>query len=219
MSRPVSRIALGLAVAVGLLSACFIAGCGSGGPPRSTQPAVPATAPVSRAVTAATTAASAPAAGTPPVGTSPAATPPPTRPAVEHPPDPTPVATGAAIEPPAALLSGVGGAGEAPAGTLGTYTWGTRGTDAPWIVPSAGSGVAPGAPLAVAFEPSLIPQAWTARWAPVVNGVAGDVANATDGTGLPTLATPDRAGTWSLQLEARFGAARSATWYWRIELR
>ncbi|HEY3336149.1 MAG TPA: hypothetical protein VGK16_13035 [Candidatus Limnocylindrales bacterium] len=100
---------------------------------------------------------------------------------------------------------------------LGSFTWDTTGTDAPWIVPPDGSRAAAGARLRVAFEPAASAVSWTARWAPVTGSSAGDVASGLDGTGPVVIVAPDEAGTWSLQVEASFGPGRGATWYWRVE--
>jgi hypothetical protein len=110
-------------------------------------------------------------------------------------------------------------AGTPQPGALGTYTWGDAGTDAPWIVPTDSTVVRAGESLTVDLEPALAPATWTARWAPVAGGSAGDVASAAEGTGAPSFAAPDTAGPWSLQLEAHFGQGHSAAWYWRVEVR
>jgi hypothetical protein len=135
-------------------------------------------------------------------------------------PAPTPVPTPVNVlpQPPAALLAAEHRPGEPRAGALGSYTWGDNGSDAPWIVPSGGSEVRAGDPLSVSFDPAAAPVTWTARWAPVAGDGPGDVAASAEGSGPPVFGTPDRPGTWSLQLEAGFGNGRSAVWYWRIEV-
>ena len=76
----------------------------------------------------------------------------------------------------------------------------------------------PAGPLAVTFDPPVSASSWIARWAPVTGAGAGDVETFAEGSGPVTLVTPDVPGTWSLQVESRFGEGRSATWYWRVEL-
>lgn len=137
-------------------------------------------------------------------------------------PAPTPgVTTIPSIEagaPPAAMLAPVEG-GASGVGTLGGWTWGDAGDDAPWIVPPQAWPVTPGTALEVRFDPARIPESWAARWAPVVNASAGDPASSSEGDASIALRAPGDAGTWSLQVDARFGDGRQAAWYWRVEVR
>jgi len=121
--------------------------------------------------------------------------------------------------PPAAGLAGLADPADASLpGALGSYTWGEEGSDAPWIVPSSGGRGGIGAELSVSFEPAVAATTWVARWAPISADAAGDVASAAEGTGRVLFTGPAAAGSWSLQLEAAFGAGRNAVWYWRIEI-
>jgi hypothetical protein len=186
-------------------AAVFLAGCGSGGPPASAPAGSPAaSAPESSASPGATEA-------TVSATLVPSAT---LRASATATVDPAAFTT-----PPDALLAGAAATGGPAAGQLGTFTWGDEGSDAPWIVPSAGTVVEAGTAVDIAFEPPVAPESWTARWAPVADGAPGDVAAATDGTGPASVTTPGDTGTWSLQVEARFGEGHSAVWYWRIEVR
>jgi hypothetical protein len=103
-------------------------------------------------------------------------------------------------------------------GSLGSFSWDGLTSDGPWVVPSQGVDLPPGASLTVALEPAQVPASWTARWAPLASGQPGDVASADDGTGPMSFVAPGGAGPWGLQLEARFGEGRSAAWYWRVEV-
>ena len=195
MSRPVIAATVSGAcrpVVIAGLVAAVLAGCGTGGLPATAPPSVaPATATVAPVSTASPT----------PV-----------------PPTPIPALTALAsiTEPPGATLSGiVSGSGDA---TLGSFTWDGAGSDAPWIVPRDASRVAPGAALGVAFTPEASPADWTARWAPVTDAGAGDVASGVDGVGPVAIVAPGEAGAWSLQLGASFGQGRTGTWYWRLEV-
>lgn len=187
-----------------LASAAVLGGCAGLGPPATTSSANPPS-PVTDGASPSAPAGS-PAASAPPTAAAATAS------------GPTPVPVGNAAAPPTAGLSG--GTGTAPAtdGQLGTFTWGDQGSDAPWIVPSTGTTATAGAELAVSFDPPLEPASWTVRWAPIVNGVAGDVASATDGTAPVVVAAPGASGAWSLQLEARFDQGHSAVWYWRVDV-
>jgi hypothetical protein len=121
--------------------------------------------------------------------------------------------------PPVATLTGLDApAGGALPGSLGSWTWGDAGDDAPWIVPSDGGTTRVGAGLAVALDPGARPSSWVARWAPVDGGTAGDALETAEGTGPVRLDAPARAGAWSLQLDARFGPGAGATWYWLVEV-
>lgn len=188
--KPASRSATLRLVGAALVLAAAGVGCGTGGLPASSPPAATRDSPPS-----------------PPAAQSPAPS--------SVAPTPVPV-TATPAGPPSATLSGTA-TGPSP-GTLGSYTWADSGTDAPWIVPRDGSGASPGSRLEVAFEPAATPASWTARWAPVAGSSAGDVARGVDGTGRVAITAPAEAGTWSLQLEASFGQARGATWYWRLEV-
>jgi hypothetical protein len=120
--------------------------------------------------------------------------------------------------PPAAYLQGTGLGDPGAAGAQGSFTWNGAGSDAPWIVHP--EPVARGAgPWNVALVPRLPVGRWSARWAPVRDGVAGDPEAGTRGTG-PSIVVqaPGLPGTWSLQVQASFGQGREAAWYWTIHV-
>jgi hypothetical protein len=115
------------------------------------------------------------------------------------------------------MLSGPSGGGAA--GDLGTFAWDGMSSDAPWLPGEDSGSVRRGDPFALAFVPPREPGSWQARWARLVGGqpqvpIDGG-AGAGDRIGI---AAPDEAGSWSLQLFARFGEGRDAAWYWRVEV-
>ncbi len=122
-------------------------------------------------------------------------------------------------EPPTGSLAGLAGlaAGTSAAGRLGSYTWAGGGTDAPWIVAPESLEAAPGAPLTASFG-SLVPETWTAAWARVADGLAGDPTGGSAGSGIVTVGVPSAAGDWSLSVTAWFGQGANATYYWRIRV-
>lgn len=166
------------------------AACGTAGPPAATTPDVAGTPVVTPAITPAITPVASPSAD------SPATT------------DATP---------PAAML--VGPTGAAAPGVLGTFSWDGLVSDSPWIVGASAGGVRATDRLAVTLPPNAAPAAWQARWAPVTGGQAGTPVDGGSGGEAPIRVSPPvTAGAWSLQLTARFGVGRSATWYWRVEV-
>lgn len=191
------------ALAAGLSAAALVSACVAGGLPAATSdPAgVGSTAP---AVTPATT----PAASAEPVSvTSPAPGP------TEATGGPGPALAGS---PPTAVLEPP--VGDGVPGALGGYTWAGAGSDAPWLVPPADHAVRASGPYRVTFDPALVPEAWTARWAPLDGGQAGDPAGFAQGGGLPiAIEGPARPGSWSLQVDARFAGGGRAAWYWRLD--
>ena len=119
--------------------------------------------------------------------------------------------------PPVASLEG-GTAGIVP-GELGTFLWDGLGSDAPWIVPPGIVPAAAGAPLAVTLDPALAPRRWTARWARVLAGSAGDSATVITGDDAAIeVATPAARGSWGLQVEITFAEGRRAAWYWSLSV-
>jgi hypothetical protein len=117
--------------------------------------------------------------------------------------------------PPAARLL-VAGA-EPVDGSMGTFTWGEGGSTSPEFLPAAGPVLAPGTRMSVAFEPGLVPQAWTVRWLPVADGEPGrEEVSLEQGVGMPEATVMAAPGPWCLAVTARFGPGREATWYWRI---
>jgi hypothetical protein len=180
-----------------LLAAIVLSGCTAGGLP--TSPTGSSGAPVTSPSAAPAASSSSPssAAASPSVAPM------------------TPATTSDA--PPAASLAWL--PGPATPGELGGYTWGGGGSDAPWVVPPADRAVHARGPYTVAFTPPLEVAGWKAAWAPVTDGGAGTPAGSASGTGAPiVVAGPDRAGTWSLQVDVQFAAGGRAAWYWRVEL-
>jgi hypothetical protein len=135
---------------------------------------------------------------------------------------PTPVPTGAIVipdAPPEVTLAPAGSAdAEAVTGDLGTFSWNGLVSDAPWVVGRASVNASAGDVLEARLAAQPPVTSWTARWARVVNGVAGDVEGAAEGVDLPILVTAPAAGSWTLQVELRMGTSGSATWYWRVEV-
>jgi hypothetical protein len=110
--------------------------------------------------------------------------------------------------------------GAAPApGMLGSYTWLGAGSDSPWIVPPTERAVRTAGPFTVTLQPGGPPiSAWTARWAPILNGAAGASAASTTGNGSPIVVTgPPRRGTWGLLVDVQFGEGHRAAFSWRLE--
>ncbi len=201
-SVPVPRVLrrCGSVPCLGLLVAVLAAGCAAGGLPVTSPPTV---APASPTTTA-------------PVSTPlPAITP---VPAVSPAPPATTTPAPAEIAgPPAAALTPVGA--DAVAGQLGSFLWQGTGSDAPWLVPPAAQAVHDPGPYLVTFAPSILVDSWTARWAPIVDGPAGDVAGFGEGgPGAVVLEGPDRPGTWSLQVDTRFAGGNQGAYYWRLEI-
>ena len=193
VSRPGAARRLGSVPLLGWLVVVLAAGCTTGGLPTSS---------------AATTSGD-PVAPVPTITSQPAAS-----------PAPPGTATPRPIEipgPPAATITSIGG-GPIP-GQLGGFTWQGMGSDAPWLVPPAAQAVHDAGPYMVTFAPSHLVESWTARWAPVVDGMAGDVADSGQGGPGPVLlAGPDRPGTWSLQVDTVFAGGNRGAYYWRLEV-
>jgi len=199
-SVPVPRMLrrCGSVSCLGLLAAILTAGCTAGGLPTTSPPTV---APASPTTTAAV------------ITPLPAITP---VPAVSPAPPATTTPASEIAGPPAAALTPVGA--DAVAGELGSFLWQGAGSDAPWLVPPAAQAVRDPGPYVVTFAPSLRVDSWTARWAPIVGGHAGDVAGFGDGgPGAIVLQGPDGPGTWSVQVDARFAGGSHGAYYWRLE--
>jgi hypothetical protein len=139
----------------------------------------------------------------------------------------TPVATEAASPaatavppdgPPTAYLRGAGLGDPGIQGAEGSFTWNGSGSDAPWIVQPEPDARGAG-PWTIALDPQLPVDGWTARWAPVRSGVAGDPAAGARGAGPDIVVeAPRPPGIWSLQLEASFGVGQRAAWYWTVDV-
>ncbi len=117
--------------------------------------------------------------------------------------------------PPAASLAADGG--DPVPGDLGSYTWRGGGSDAPWIIVPARRAARSGPPYRIDLDPPLVPVTWRVVWAPIENGLAGQIQGHEQGTGTGIMLTGPRGpGPWSLRLEVDFGPAGRATWYWRL---
>jgi hypothetical protein len=193
-----------------LAAILVVAGCtgAASSSPASAGPSAPTTS-------AATTMSPAPTAGP---TASPALTPgaSPAAPASSPAPSPTQAATPGPIpaKPPVATLRGLAGGGAA--GQLGSYTWGSGGSDAPWIVGKV-LGTAPsGASLDVSLG-GAVPAGWTAAWAEVSGGVAGSPSGGTSGSGQVAVTAP-ATGDWSLRVTTTFGPGHNATYFWHLTI-
>jgi hypothetical protein len=184
---------------VGLLVALVVAGCTAGGLPTPQRTVTPVPSRSDKPAAApSTTRQSSPTLQPSPTGA----------------PSPDPIPGSG---PPEASLRGTDGQGVP--GILGSWVWDGAGADAPWLVPPAGRTVTGPGPYEVSFEPEPAITGWTVGWAPVVGGTAGPRAGGERGGAGPVeLHGPDRPGTWSLQVDVRFGEGRHAAWYWRLEL-
>lgn len=117
--------------------------------------------------------------------------------------------------PPVASLRG--GATGPVAGELGTFFWGGLGSDSPWVVPTTGLRVGPGATLALTLDPRIPQERWTAAWAPVRGGSAGTVGPVAEGNRGPVeVIAPGQPGSWGLLVELHFPGAQRAAWYWNV---
>jgi hypothetical protein len=101
-------------------------------------------------------------------------------------------------------------------GELGSYTWDGVIGDAPWIVPRKGMRATPGASILVAFGALGDATTWGVAWAPIRDGAATSPSATASGKGSVRLVVPNRTGTWSLRVTARFGEGREATWFWKV---
>jgi hypothetical protein len=133
---------------------------------------------------------------------------------------PPAIATASAVRsdaPPSASMEVEGG--DPVAGQLGSYTWGQRGSDSPWL---AGSPITVGAgePITVVLADDAVVADWSA--ARVASG-------RTDGASTVPIASADGdpirflapgAGRWSVQVQVRFqGGSDSAAYYWLLDVR
>jgi len=119
--------------------------------------------------------------------------------------------------PPSASMSAEGG--DAVAGQLGSYTWAGGGSDSPWL-PGSTIAVGAGEPLTVRLDPAIVVADWTATRV---------AAGTTDGSGAVSLAAAEgepirfiapAVGTWSVQVQVRFGrGSDAAAYYWRLDVR
>lgn len=188
-----------------ILSLAVVAAGACGSPAPSADPrGSPSAAPTVTAVVATATAAAATSVASPDPSPSAAPT------SAATPADPT---TGG---PPAAHLAAEGG--DPVTGSLGTYTWGDSGSDAPWLQ-GAPITVGAGEPLSVVFDPPFPVDTWGARYVPAGSDSGAGAAVLGQGVGIPSFAAPP-AGSWTVELRASFGAGHgTASWFWRLEVR
>lgn len=186
--------------AAGLVLAASLAGCSGG--VASPAPSASATVAASDHATAAASPALSASPATP-ASVSPSAT---AAPATAEPPLPA--------APPVAVLTGLAAGAEAK-GSLGTYTWGGGGSDAPWVVAKRAGTASAGSKLEVVFG-GLEPASWTSAWARVQGGTASSPAGGVSGEGRPAVSAPAAGGDWSLRVTATFSPGSNATYYWRL---
>ncbi len=116
--------------------------------------------------------------------------------------------------PPDAVLAVDGGPGIV--GSLGSYTWGDAGSDAPWL-PGAPASAPAGASLAVTVGIAPV-ESWDARYGASGGPDPGDIASLGSGGGAISFGAPPR-GSWTVALDVRFGEGLgSASYYWRLEV-
>jgi hypothetical protein len=186
--RP-TRSAVVVAIAV---AGAMAAGCGSAVPsalPAGTRARVdtlpPSTVPVAPSASRAATAAASEAA---------------IRPSPDDlPPDAAVLVTGA----------------EALLGQLGSFTWRTGGSDAPWLQGTRGS-VPPDRPLQFGLSRDVPVDEWSVAYA-AAGQQSPERLVALDPTGAPLEVVPPPAGRWTVVLRVRFGAGLGdAAWYWTL---
>jgi hypothetical protein len=115
--------------------------------------------------------------------------------------------------PPSAALMAEGG--DPVDGQLGTYLWGSGGSDSPWL-PGARIAVGAGEPLSVSVAADQPAVSWSARFVPAnAVGPAGATAMGS-GQGRPGFLAPDP-GTWTVEVHLVF-AAGEASYFWRLEV-
>jgi hypothetical protein len=123
---------------------------------------------------------------------------------------------GSAGAPPEAALAAEGG--DPVIGRLGSYVWGTTGSDSGWL-PGAPITVAANEPLLVAIDPPTDVSSWRARYAPADQASADGAAALGEGGGDPSFLAP-APGRWTVELTATFGGnAGDATYYWLLDVR
>jgi hypothetical protein len=105
--------------------------------------------------------------------------------------------------------------GDPVEGSLGTYTWGDVGSDAPWLQ-GAPISVGPGEPMTMTVSPASGIDSWEARLAPP--GADGPQGSRTigRGRGLPVIEPPE-GGAWTLEVRVVFaGGLGEARYFWRL---
>lgn len=162
-----------------------------------------------------------------PAGSLPGDTAPPAATAGSQPPPPTTAptvapttsptaATDALDGPPAADLAAEGG--DPVGGALGTYTWGERGSDAPWL-PGTPARVGVGEPLSLTLRPDVQVRGWRVRAAPAATGSPDGARSLGEGSGPVSFEAPGP-GTWTVEVRVDFGeGVGSAAYYWELDVR
>ena len=119
-------------------------------------------------------------------------------------------------KPPVAVLRGLDGG--AATGLLGSYTWGSDGSDAPWITGRVLGTAAAGALLDASLGGAM-PASWTSAWAELSSGAASSPSDGASGTGRVGVSAPVKAGDWSLRVTATFGPGHNATYFWHLTIK
>jgi hypothetical protein len=127
--------------------------------------------------------------------------------------DAVPSPTESSDRPPAAALMAEGG--DPVEGQLGTYLWGSGGSDSPWL-PGARIAVGAGEPLAVSIAAERAPVSWSARFVPASAGGPAGATPLGSGQGSPRFAAPDP-GTWTVEVHLVF-AQGEASYFWRLDV-
>ena len=118
--------------------------------------------------------------------------------------------------PPVARLRAEGG--DPVAGQLGTYVWGSGGSDSPWLR-GAPLVVGAGEPLSLALSPAIGLAGWRARYVPDTSPDAAGAIELGEGGGAVTFTAPP-AGRWTVEVALRFGGGiGSASYFWRLDVR
>lgn len=115
--------------------------------------------------------------------------------------------------PPSAIASVDGG--DPVAAQLGTYTWGTTGSDSPWLR-GAPIAVGPGEAMSIVFDPPIAAGSWTARYVPHARG-GPDGAVALGEGGAPVGFPVPPPGIWTVELSVIFVDGQgSASYAWSV---
>ena len=118
--------------------------------------------------------------------------------------------------PPVARLRAEGG--DPVAGQLGTYVWGSAGSDSPWLR-GAPLAVGAGEPLSLELSPAVGLAGWRARYVPDTAPDAAGAIELGEGGGVVRFTAPP-AGRWTVEVALRFdGAIGSASYFWRLDVR
>lgn len=108
--------------------------------------------------------------------------------------------------------------GDPVTGELGSYTWGSTGSAAPWLR-GAPISVGVGERLELALDPFLEIESWSTRFVPYENDAPTGAVSLGSGVGDPGFPAPP-AGTWTVEVTVVFadgqGDARYA-WAVRVE--